>query len=995
METLIELDRNIIVQAISEIKKNPEIRNGRESTTYNLVYEGESYPPILVLSEANKLAGGVKLTLKDFNNSTDKAFAILKDLDFEINPKTLSPRIQENLISEYKNLVRINQNKDEIYKWELIQEFQHKWDIEASDFAGMLQNITFGNLIDYRSLSFINFAENYSEELRSLFKMLYDEDIPLKRRIADFGERAEQLLNKFDPDKSAAQDERTIATYLTFRYPDKYTFYKYSIYSDFIDLLNIDKEKVGGRYIHYLELIESFVNHYIKNDAELVELSRSTLTKDCFIDDNYNILAQDILYRTTQQSISQNSQDSLESVLLILGEKKSQQFFDLISDLTSQLDLKKGDHRDVYTIRNDQNRLVFTIGQRYCLIVQDTKDKTWGYITSSKGQDAITTEFDGPTKAYWNTTDSFLTVKNALEEIQQACLAELERTNKSSYLKFNNSTFEKAVFDQSYRNRLFNEIFNKPMNKNPDPFLETLKEFIKQSKTDDLTYAHYQKLYNELKVRVSFGKGNAARIPWISFLHKSQTTNEGIYPVYLLYKERNLLILAYGVSEENKPPRNWQLENPKTIKNYFKENELGSPQRYGESYVFKVYDLDNSLEDYSIDSDLYEITNFYKEIIKSPTPVPVGTDLNIKALLNDLNTSNLIFDNNLVSRFVTAIVTKPFLILTGLSGSGKTKLAQAFSEWIIAEKNQVNLVPVGADWTNREPLLGYPNALEEGKYVLPESGVLQLILRAEKDPECPYFLILDEMNLSHVERYFADFLSAIESKDKIKLHSGDKDWSVNGYEVPPSLSIPQNLFIIGTVNIDETTYMFSPKVLDRANVIEFRVSQSELAQFLKNPADVDLVSITNQGASMAKDFVDTAKNNAVIYSDSEILTEELLKFFNELNTVGAEFGYRSAYEIQRFAALAEKLAGDWKFEQVMDAAIAQKLLPKLHGSRRKLEKVLFRLGQLCLTEGFAEELLKKPESIIWDHVKYPISFDKIVRMHKGLVENGFTSFAEA
>jgi len=251
------------------------------------------------------------------------------------------------------------------------------------------------------------------------------------------------------------------------------------------------------------------------------------------------------------------------------------------------------------------------------------------------------------------------------------------------------------------------------------------------------------------------------------------------------------------------------------------------------------------------------------------------------------------------------------------------------------------------------------------------------------------------MNLSHVERYFADFLSAIESKEEIKLHSGDKSWSANGYEIPASFSIPKNLFIIGTVNIDETTYMFSPKVLDRANVIEFRVSQEELAQFLKNPADVDLDILSNQGVSMAKDFVQIATKNAGAYSKIELLSKELLKFFNELNKVGAEFGYRSAYEIQRFATLADQLAEDWTFEQIMDAAIAQKLLPKLHGSRRKLEKVLFRLGQLCLTEGDADELLKKPESIIWEHVKYPISFEKIVRMHKGLIENGFTSFAEA
>lgn len=784
MKDIKDLDRDFILKAISKIKNNPDKRNGRESTTYDLIHKGEAFPPILVLSEANRLAGGDELTLSDLNNSTEQAFSILRKFGFKV--------IKKNNLSR-------------------------------------------------------------------------DESI-LKSRLSS------------------------------------------------------------------------------------------------------------------------------------LGFENTSKYFECTAKIIYDLNLREGDSRVVYSVRNDYDRLAFTIGQRYCLTLQTNHDKSWGFITSSKeiySKGVDISEFDGPVKAFWNKTDSFKIVEESLDRVEKACIAELERTTKSGYLKFNNSSFEKAVFNEKYREKIFMDVFNKSIQNKPESFLDTLQEFLDQSKTGNLTYSHYQKSYNELKVRVSFGKGNAARIPWISFLYGSQTTNEGIYPVYLLYKERNLLILAYGLSEENEPPRNWPLENPKTIKDYFKDNELGSPQRYGESYIFKVYNLENSLEDYSIDSDLYEITNFYKEVIKSPSPVLSKIGLNIEVLFKNLFASNLIFDKDLVRRFMTAIITKPFLILTGLSGSGKTKLAQAFAKWIIEEDKQLNLVPVGADWTNREPLLGYPNALEEGKYVLPESGVLQLILRAKNDPKQPYLLILDEMNLSHVERYFADFLSAIESKEEIKLHSGEHSWDANGYAVPSSLSIPKNLFIIGTVNIDETTYMFSPKVLDRANVIEFRVSQEELAHFLENPADVDLDVLSNQGSSMAKDFVTLAKDNDYVYSLKETLSEELLKFFNELNTVGAEFGYRSAYEIQRFAGLAEQLSGAWEFEQIMDAAIAQKLLPKLHGSRRKLEKVLFSLGQLCVTEGEAEELLKKPESINWGNVKYPISFEKIVRMHKGLVENGFTSFAEA
>lgn len=166
---------------------------------------------------------------------------------------------------------------------------------------------------------------------------------------------------------------------------------------------------------------------------------------------------------------------------------------------------------------------------------------------------------------------------------------------------------------------------------------------------------------------------------------------------------------------------------------------------------------------------------------------------------------------------------------------------------------------------------------------------------------------------------------------------------------------------------------------------------------MENPVNVDLELLRGQGASMAEDFVRIAASNSSTFSKKEDLSRELQHFFESLSEVGAEFGYRSAYEITRFAGIYELLVEDWEFKNIMDAAVTQKLLPKLHGSRRKLEKVLFKLGDLCYsgTAGECEDLFKKPESIDLDKARYPISFEKIVRMHKGLVDNGFTSFAEA
>lgn len=366
-----------------------------------------------------------------------------------------------------------------------------------------------------------------------------------------------------------------------------------------------------------------------------------------------------------------------------------------------------------------------------------------------------------------------------------------------------------------------------------------------------------------------------------------------------------------------------------------------------------------------------------------------------KQFKDDLKHSNLKFNSDIVARLIISLATKPFLILTGLSGSGKTKIAQAFSKWISVDNEQTCIVPVGADWTNREPLLGYPNALKDKGYEKPDSGILDLIIKASNNRNKPFFLILDEMNLSHVERYFADFLSAMESGDEIKLHSGKKDWD----GVPPTIEIPDNLFVIGTVNIDETTYMFSPKVLDRANVIEFRITSDELENFLQEPQDVNVDSIKGMGASLATEFIEIANTPTDSSIIKEELNTELINFFNELKKVGAEFGYRSAHEIQRFASIASTKVEDWSTQEITDIVIVQKLLPKLHGSRRKLEPVLRVLASLCIKDDASlDNILDNPYEFDFNNsanVKYPISLEKIVRMHNRLLENGFTSFAEA
>lgn len=401
----------------------------------------------------------------------------------------------------------------------------------------------------------------------------------------------------------------------------------------------------------------------------------------------------------------------------------------------------------------------------------------------------------------------------------------------------------------------------------------------------------------------------------------------------------------------------------------------------------------------------------------------------MNALVSDfcdnLERSSLQFSRGVIVRLLSSLCTKRFVILTGLSGSGKTKLAQAFAHWISPSEDFFRIIPVGADWTGNENILGYPDGLNESAYVT--RPALDLILHAREHAAIPHFLILDEMNLSHVERYFADILSMIESEATICLHGGGERMAGNTI-IPQLIDLPKNVFIVGTVNVDETTYMFSPKVLDRANVIEFRMDDKEMGAFLGNPGKPDLSKLATEGKQFGDAFVAAASDEVPVPVEvKERFDAEMLVFFKSLQGHCAEFGFRTAYEASRFVnfykVLGDQSAGnDAWFDEAFDCVIFQKLLPKLHGSRAKLEPILRALWFLCVNPTASRAAASDPKAPSTSEsdaasganaaaspgspkptptkdipagAPYPMSAEKIFRMWRLMMENGFASFAEA
>ncbi|MFL6305873.1 MAG: hypothetical protein ACJ72H_20265 [Candidatus Sulfotelmatobacter sp.] len=425
---------------------------------------------------------------------------------------------------------------------------------------------------------------------------------------------------------------------------------------------------------------------------------------------------------------------------------------------------------------------------------------------------------------------------------------------------------------------------------------------------------------------------------------------------------------------------------------------------------------------------------------------------------------------------VIALASKNFAILTGPSGTGKSRSALRLSESIQhAYADKVNgatfeLVTVGPDWTSPKRLLGYRTPfgklrkLDDGSETNENyeiTNTLRLLLRASHPDvaEVPHFLIFDEMNLSHVERYFAPFLSLMEAANVLDEKAGvtlidEQDVALIAEllkaEDPESaearaaealivdgrsFTIPSNLFFVGTVNVDETTYMFSPKVLDRAHVIELE-SQKPSAYLLGQAAQAGEEISVQQALELFQESIEDREerrnefpNPAQIldrikdlgFTDAEVASikgataRALDGCYQLLLPVGFPFGYRIPKEVFAYLRVwvaASMMRGTAKaavlqtWPDALDRAVLQKVLPKIHGNKRTLGDSL-RATAAFLSGGHAGSVeparytlgvnttiaIAEPDALaLGVNPQMKFSVAKLRAMHDRLAATGFVSF---
>lgn len=388
---------------------------------------------------------------------------------------------------------------------------------------------------------------------------------------------------------------------------------------------------------------------------------------------------------------------------------------------------------------------------------------------------------------------------------------------------------------------------------------------------------------------------------------------------------------------------------------------------------------------------------------------------------NHCQNDTLIYQKSNIKSFyrpyITAIKSKPFLLLAGISGTGKSRIVRELAracwdegsdDYKAQKPKNFQMVQVKPNWHDSSDLIGYVSRVS-GKAEFVAGEFLKFIAKAWEDTETPYFLCLDEMNLASVEQYFAEYLSVIESRKSHEdgivttdpiLEKADEEWYFN---LTASLTsnedirkqfneegvcIPQNLIVVGTVNMDETTFSFSRKVLDRAMTIEMN--------------EVDLHGgLTDRNEQIGKlgkaELIGYAVEGVDVYAENKDVCETVLTYLDAINTVLEGTPFKVAYRTRNEFLLYvvnnlpyckgendEELTQGYVVARALDEITSMKVLSRIEGDDTKVsDKFLDSLSKTI------EDGLKAVSGD--DNTVKSISLAKLKEMKDKLV-SGYTSF---
>lgn len=450
----------------------------------------------------------------------------------------------------------------------------------------------------------------------------------------------------------------------------------------------------------------------------------------------------------------------------------------------------------------------------------------------------------------------------------------------------------------------------------------------------------------------------------------------------------------FKIVEKAQMPEGWNYSNivpfnGQTMAINLYEPNINEPEKK----IEKIRDLQPI---FSNNEEVSDILNEALSLLQGNNPSPRRARSSSPIKQKDSDDMNIL----------TAIKTKPFILLAGISGTGKSRLVRTLAYKTCSNEElrkdpkkpgNFELIPVRPNWHDSSELMGYVSRINGEKYIT--TSFLKFIAKAWKHTDVPFFLCLDEMNLAPVEQYFAEYLSIIEtrqvkdgklvtdyiiSKEGLEKDSNDQkdlyqelltNLGLNEIDFPEGISIPSNLVVIGTVNMDETTHSFSRKVLDRA--MTFEMNNVDLSNGLDvNNEDWNYPK-TDDEYYKSNDLIGEYTSGAEVYSQDFKEKDEVIGFLKKINNELDGTPFRIAYRVRDefliycyYASLNP--TANW-LTNALDEMTSMKILSRIEGDETKTGKVLTNL-QRTITADFKK------------------SYAKIKEMETRLQSNGYTSF---
>jgi hypothetical protein len=578
--------------------------------------------------------------------------------------------------------------------------------------------------------------------------------------------------------------------------------------------------------------------------------------------------------------------------------------------------------------------------------------------------------------------------------------------------------------------------------------------------------AHVSSRFPGFIIKASMGMGNWAKVPWIAVMDPEETrsTQSGIYCVYLFREDLTgvYLTLNQGVTQ---PKRiHGTREGRRVLKKLAAEARdhcqelevygfsldeginlrasggLGIDYEYS-TIAYKFYARGSIPQDPDLLSDLDAVLSAYRVVLHadldrsfatasqaialehpaehasdalavSAEMSPARSNFDLQAgmerLLNDIASTGFVFEPWQIAHFITAVRTKPFVILAGISGTGKSKLPVLVAK---ATGSAAEMLPVRPDWTDSSEILGYTDLKGEFR-----PGPALEFASSAKDDDRYWFCVLDEMNLARVELYFAEVLSSIESRRPAQeggfetprlvtqVSAADAEWG--------NVGIPPNFAIVGTVNMDESTQAFSRKVLDRAFVLE--LSDVNLADWKEQLRTCRPISTLVGETWPIHAWYPRAIAISGLSDLSESETAEVQRSVDALVQINEflapaqiQLGYRSRDEVALFLLHAREIQATFVTRNgdavdPLDLALLSKVLPRIVGGHGAIRRALW--GILVWTAGETAEANEATARVIvadWEQQgrpaalegsRFPRTAARLCMMWDRLEVEGFTSF---